>query len=317
MHASAHSPAGAANIAAVRQCTKCGATVELHGTALSTLCSYCESPLVDVQRAESRLDRVAPFRLVRATAEAKLRSYLRGKFWAPRAVKALSVDPDKLRGVLVPHWSLRGVVRSRYEAKVGIHWYRTETYTDSDGNTRTRRKRETEWFDLKGTAARQVEDHLVSASIGLEEAESNALEPFDLGWAVTYDPRFLSGFEAEIPSIARGRATNTATVELREHEVQRIAAELLPGDENRLERCWSEVDVEQYNIVLLPVWIGTFTHKDKVLRLQVNGQTGKCVGQVPVSKVKVAVAIILAILAVTALILYFVFANDPAPEIPG
>jgi hypothetical protein len=158
--------------------------------------------------------------------------------------------------------------------------------------------RETEWFHLSGTAARQVEDHMVSASMGLSEAESNALEPFDLGWAMPVDARLLSGFEAEVPSIARDQALTTANQELRDAEAQRIQDTLLPGDVNRLERIDSQVDIARCRAVLLPVWIATYAHKNVTRRLVVNGQTGRCAGDVPVSATKVTLAVLLGLLAI-------------------
>lgn len=287
----------------VRQCTQCGATIEMDARALSAQCAYCDAPLVDEQRATTRLDAVAPFRVTREIAVARLHAYLRGKLWAPRAVKMLAVDGRSLRGVLVPHWVFDGVVRSSYDARVGIHWHRTETYRDSKGQQRTRTVRETEWFPLSGTAARQVEGHVVSASLGLPEAESNALEPFDLGWAVPVDSRLLSGFEAEVPSIARDRALTTANEELRAAEAQRIQRTLLPGDENRLERIDSQVEIARCRAVLLPVWIATYAHESVTRRLVVNGQTGRCAGDVPVSAAKVTLAVVLGLLVIALIAL--------------
>jgi hypothetical protein len=307
---SAARDASAAHEVRVRQCTQCGATIEMDVRALSAQCAYCDAPLVDEQRATTRLDAVAPFRVTREIAVAKLHAFLRSKPWAPRAVKTLAVDGRSLRGVLVPHWAFDGVVRSSYDAHVGIYWYRTETYRDSKGQRRTRTVRETEWFPLSGTAARQIENHLVSASVGLPEAESNALEPFDLGWAVPVDSRLLSGFEAEVPSIAREPALTTASEELRNTEAKRIKDTLLPGDVNRVERIDSQVEIARCRAVLLPVWITTYVHKNVTRRLVVNGQTGRCAGDVPVSATKVTVAVVLGLLVI-GLILLAVFWRQP------
>jgi hypothetical protein len=291
----------------VRQCTQCGATIEMEARALSATCAYCNAPMVDEQKATARLDAVAPFRVTREIAVSKLQDFLRGKFWAPGVVKRLAVHGRELRGVLVPHWVLDGVVRSSYDARVGIHWHRTETYTDDKGNQRTRTTRETEWFPLSGTAARQVESHVVSASVGLAESESNALEPFDLGWATPIDGRLLSGFEAEVPSIAREQALVTAREELRRIEAQRILATLLPGDENHVERIHNQVEIQRCRAVLLPVWIAVYPYKNATRRLVVNGQTGRCAGDVPVSAAKVTMSVLLGLLviAVVALALWW------------
>lgn len=281
-----------------RQCSGCGARVELPGGEVSTKCSYCGSPLVDSEKAACHFDAVAPFRIERTVAQQRLREFLGRKLWAPKTVRHTMVDGRDLRGLLVPFWTYDGVLRSEYDARVGIHWYRTETYTDGQGKTRTRTVKETEWFHMEGTAARRFADHLVSGSVGLPEVESNALEPFDLGWAVPFDARLISGWEAELPSVDGNRADQVALAELRDLEAERIARDLLPGDVNILQSIGSHVEVEDRTMVLLPVWVASFHHADKTCRLLVNGQSGACVGEVPLSAWKITAAVLAALIVI-------------------
>jgi hypothetical protein len=269
--------------------------------------------MVDEARATGRVDAVVPFRIPLRGALDRLRTYLDGKRWAPSELRQLRVDGHGLRGVLVPFWAYDGVVRSQYRSKVGIHWYRTETYTDSEGKTQTRTVTETEWFTMSGSAARQVSDHLVTASVGLAESEANEIEPFDLGWAQPFDARLLSGYEAELPSVATRDADQVAGVELRDLEAARITHTLLPGDVNQLTSIASTVDISARKLLLLPIWIATYHHgqgeRAIVLRLLVNGQTGEVVGDVPVSRWKIAAAV-LAGLLLAGLIALFVWLSQ-------
>lgn len=304
-------------VSAIRQCTGCGAVVEFAGESVSMRCGYCDSPLVDEARATGRVDAVVPFQVPQRGALDRLRTYLDGKRWAPRELRALRVDGRGLRGVLVPFWAYDGVVRSDYRSKVGIDWHRTETYTDAEGKTQTRTVTETEWFDLEGSAARQIDDHLVTASVGLAEHEANALEPFDLGWAQTFDVRLLAGYEAELPSVATRDADQLAAAELRDLEAARIAHTLLPGDRNRVTWIASKVEISARKLLLLPVWIATYHHGQgkhaSVLRLLVNGQTGEVVGDVPVSRWKIAAAVLagLALAGLIALVVWLAQRGSP------
>jgi hypothetical protein len=281
--------------------------VEFAGPSVSIRCGYCDAPMVDEARATGRVDAVVPFRVPQRGALDRLRVYLDGKRWAPRELRQLRVDGRGLRGVLVPFLAYDGVVRSEYRSKVGIHWYRTETYTDSEGKTQTRTVTETEWFELSGTAARQVVDHLVTASVGLAESEANAIEPFDLGWAQPFDARLLAGYEAELPSVATRDADQMAATELRDLEAARITHTLLPGDVNQMTWIASKVEISARKLLLLPIWIATYHHgqgdRAIVLRLLVNGQTGEVVGDVPVSRWKIAAAVLAGLLVVAGIAL--------------
>jgi hypothetical protein len=287
--------------ATIQHCTGCGARVVFEDAVLSGVCSYCDSPMVDEARALPSFDGVVPFRVPQRGAMEQLRTYLDNRRWAPATLRAVRLHERGLRGMLVPFWVYEGVVRSEYRAKIGLHWHRTEKYKDQKGERRTRQVRETEWFRLRGSAARQVEDHVVSASVGLPEHEAVSLAPFDLGWVTSYDPRLLSGFEAELPTIEDSEAERTAVDELRAAEAARILRELLPGDVNHVDAIESRIEVASRRLVLLPVWVATHRHGDVVLRLLVNGQTGKVIGRVPVSKAKVA-ALVLALLFLAGLI---------------
>lgn len=282
---------------ATKQCTGCGAIAEIPERGFSTRCAYCDSSLVDSTEASKHIDRVAPFRIKRSVAEQKLKEHLAGKFWAPNEIKKGIVEEHKLRGVLIPFWAYHGLARSEFSAKVGIYWYKTVTYIDSKGKVRTKKKRMTEWFSHRGTAIRPVEGHLASASVGLPEADSNELEPFDLGRAEPFHSRWVAGWEAEIPSIGNAQGEQVLRHEVGQLEAARVESHLLPGDEGDVVQLSTDVEIERSEVVLLPVWVASWRHGDKVVRQMVNGQTGKVIGEIPNSPVKIAIAVSLWLLA--------------------
>lgn len=284
-----------------KRCTNCGAVAEFPDGALSIMCGYCDSPMVDSEAAAPQVDLVAPFRIEKSVAEQKLKEHLAGRFWAPDSVRKGIVKDHRLRGVLVPFWAYTGVGRSNYKAKVGVYYYVTRT-TTVNGKTQTRRERRTEWFRHWGSSICAIEHHLVSASSGIEEEESNRVEPFDCGRALPYDARLLSGFEAELPSIPRENADPVAMEEIRGLEARRVEKQLLPGDVGSVEEINTNVDVDKVEMVLLPLWIATWRHEGKLGRQIVNGQTGKVIGDVPVSKTKIAVAVVGGLLVLFGLL---------------
>jgi hypothetical protein len=279
----------------LRACPHCGAHVSLPAGQISEKCAFCDTPLVAWSGEGEPVDLVAPFVLDRAQAMARLKQHLGARFWAPEAVRRL--DPRDLDGVLVPFYCFDATAHSDYSARVGIWWYRTRTYTvvvNGKVQTRTQTVRETEWFPVSGSHVASYQDHLVSGSRGLPEAESNELEPFDLGQARPFDPALLAGWAAELPDVGHEEAQRTATAELRATENRAIAA-FLPGDEKDDVRNDTRLEVGQVRLVLLPVWMAAYQHRQKPMRLLVNGQTGEVVGKVPRSWVKITLAVLLAL----------------------
>lgn len=289
-----------------QQCSSCGAIIELPVERVSDACSYCASQLVDTQRGETAIDRVAPFRVPKSAALSRLRSHLARRFWAPRSLRRLAAQGAvdvQLSGVLVPFYAYDAHCRSRYQARVGVHWYRTETVKGKDGKKKEKRIQETEWFPLEGSAVGQLHGHLESASNGLSAAEVVGLRGFDLGRAVGFDPHLLAGWRAELPSRTRALVDAEALHHIEAIEARRITRTILPGDTQRRVQIDCKVEVTSVRLVLLPVWITTYRHSGSVFRMLVNGQTGRCHGKAPVSRAKVVTAAI-AVAVIGMVVLY-------------
>ena len=58
-----------------------------------------------------------------------------------------------------------------------------------------------------------------------------------------------------------------------------------------------------YKYLMLPVYISSFTYKDKVYQFMVNGQSGKVGGKSPVSALKVALTILIIVAVIVVLYL--------------
>jgi hypothetical protein len=288
----------------LRSCPSCGAVVTQPPERISHGCSYCRSALVEVERGSLTVDRIAPFRISAVAAEERLRHHLATRWWAPeqlrRAAKRGTIDARLVEGILVPFYAYDATCRSRYETRVGVHWYETKTVT-KNGERKQEVEQHTEWFSLRGTAVQQLRDHLVSASVGLSAVEVAALSPFDLGRARPFDARLLAGWPAELPSRTRDAIDRDAAEQIRAREIRRIGSEHLPGDTHRDTRVSCQVELGEAELVLLPVWVAALRYAGQAHRLVVNGQTGRCHGRAPVSPVKVAIAVTLAVI-VAALI---------------
>jgi hypothetical protein len=284
------------------RCSQCGATVELDDAAYVSTCAFCDSALERVEaRAAAPVDQVVPFVVDRARAGVLLHQWLAGRWLAPESLRR-AVRPDELRSVFIPFYAYDATARSDYFCRVGVYWYRTETYTTVvNGKTvvRTRQVRETEWSPLSGSFVAQRFDHLVSASRGLPEGEANELEPFDLGRASPYTPALVAGVASELPTVPHDEALSVARDELNKVQIRDIAARHLPGDTHADLTATTALDVGRVQLVLLPVWIAVYAGPSGPVRVSINGQTAEVVGNAPRSSWKVG-CLVVALLAVAA-----------------
>ncbi len=240
---------------------------------------------------------VLAFVLPHERALEEARRWVRSAWIAPEALRKAKIEA--IRGIYVPAYLFSATADADYSASIGEHY--TETYT-SNGKTQTRTV--TEWCTLYGRYTAYVSDIIVTASHGIQNHELEAIEPFDLRALHRYTPRLLSGWIAEEASLEPETCQKLASREAMVEVNRRIAAHL-PGDRQRgLEFDAKLTDVQQ-ELLLVPVWVlpviygrDKKTGKDKVVRLLVNGQTGKLFGKRPYSWTKITVLIVLLVLLI-------------------
>lgn len=288
----------------VFSCPSCGAQVESSAETLSTLCAFCDTPVVKSQEVITHpIAEVVPFLINQVQASHALKHYVNGKYFLPKEIKQ-KTQPDEITGVFIPFWVFQAKTNSNYTAKIGINYQVTVTYTTTENGkvvTKTRTETRTDWHHLHGTHVHEYTDHLVCASRGITEQESNNIEPFDLGKALRYDIKLLSGKLSEMPIIEQEEAMSTATQEITTdegHNIQRF----LTGDTHSDLRYSTQVSIDQGKTYacLLPVWIATYKHKDSVIRLLVNGQTSKVGGYIPKDTGKIVLLVLFIIVLLGA-----------------
>ena len=293
------------------RCQQCGAEVATDPDHRSYVCPFCDSTYV-MEFSPSETGRQPPefvigFAVTPEQAQEAFGKWLHENSWYRPGDLVMASIADKLKGIYLPFWAFTMLARSQWQAQIGEHWYRTETYTTTDekGNiqTHTRQVQETEWWPLAGKHHRYYSGYLVSGSRGLPQNQSLRIQPFNLPALKRYEPYFLAGWLAEEYSVARDEALAICQAEFQRQEQQNVAA-FLPGDTHRALAVETQFSNVNSDLCLLPIYILSYRYQDKLYRFLLNGQTGKMAGDKPVSgaRIAIAVAIGLAALLVIAMI---------------
>ncbi len=296
------------------QCKNCGSEVATSLEQRSYICPFCDSPYVTeipVERSgRQRPEFVIGFAVTAIQAREKFYEWLKQNSWFRPGDLVKKAVSDKQKGVYLPFWHFSMEAASQWSANIGEYWYRTETYTtrDSKGRTvtRTRQVRETEWFPLSGEHKRYYHGFLVPATRGISWAESNAIQPYQLTALARYRPYFLAGWMAEEYSVPMDEAIEKCKTEFRRREEVGIRG-FLPGDTHAQLSISTRLEVNGSDLVLLPVHVLSYRYGDRLFRFLVNGQTGKVVGDKPLSKKRITafVAFVILILIAIMTAIYF------------
>jgi hypothetical protein len=290
-------PAGAVSQKYFR-CENCGSEVATDPDQRSYVCPFCDSTyVVEFTREQSGRqppEYVIGFAVTPDQAQEKFRRWIGQNAWFRPGNLHLARIEEKLKGVYLPFWSFSMLARSRWSARIGEYWYRTETYwtTDSKGKRvrRTRTVRETEWWPLAGGHHQYYSGYLVSGSRGLSQADADRIKPFNLPALNRYEPMYLAGWLSEEYSVPREAALEICRRTFDDRERANVAA-FMPGDTHRQLQVSTEFSHVNSDLCLLPIYILSYRFGDKLYRFMVNGQTGKVAGDKPVSGWRIASAV--------------------------
>lgn len=292
----------------VIHCENCGAETVLGANNTAQFCAFCGSSHIIKEDKNAGIvpETLVPFKITKKNAEENFVSWIKGRFFAPNALKK-SYQNQRLSGVYLPFWTYDTDTNSNYTAEGGTYYYETELqWVEENGEKKQVEKqvRKVNWWPTSGTYGKFFDDVLVNASKQVDGGIIKGLEPFNLTELTEYKPEFLSGFIAERYSIMVKDGWNTAR-ELIDKDIKSGVIKQINADEVRNLNINSMYNDIKFKHILLPVWISAYSYKNKVYKYMINGQTGKVDGEAPLSFWKVTFAILLSIFAIYILLKIF------------
>ncbi len=287
------------------QCQSCQAISVFDPGRVGQNCDFCGSAsLVDYEEIKSpiRPRSVLPFRLDSGSVRDSMRKWFRHRWFAPARLKTRAFV-DTIKGVYLPYWTFDAQVDCPWTAESGTYYYRTQTYRDSKGRTRTRQVRHTRWRNASGRLSHFFDDEAVPGSRGVDLDLLRKVEPFPTSEAVPYDTAYLSGFVVEHYQVVLIDAARHSREQMH-RELERLCGAQVPGDTYRGLRISPVYESETFKHLLVPVWMLVYTFGKKSYQVIVNGNTGEIAGRYPKSFWKIAGLVVLAA-AVGAVFLWF------------
>ncbi len=259
-------------------CPSCGAELICTVTTAATACPYCGNPTIVPGQFGGTLkpDLVLPFKLDKEAATAALKAHYRGKLFLPRAFKSEN-QIEKLQGVYVPFWLFDA------EAKADCRFDGMISHTTRQGDYRVTR---TQHFAVHRAGTVRFEEIPTDASSKMPDGLMDALEPFPYGQLKPFSTAYLPGYLADKYDVSKEDCS--VRVERRcKSSAESIMRDDVKGYQT-VATLQSDVQVSPGKVryALLPVWLLNTRWQDKGYLFAMNGQTGKLVGDLPVSKLR-------------------------------
>ncbi len=295
------------NISTVK-CSSCGASTTLPPNVTSCGCPYCDTPLIIAGATTKSIIKpkyLLPFKIERNNAKDEFVKWVNGLWFAPNKLKIYAQhSAEKLKGVYMPYWTYDSKTNSDYSGLRGDHYYVSESYKDSNGNTQTRQVQRTAWHPASGNVNNNFDDVLVCASNSLPKDLTQNLEPWDLPELIAYNDKFLAGFVTESYQTELKEGFEEAKQRMKPI-IENTVRGHIGGDVQQIHSLSTNYNDITFKHILLPLWISAYKYNEKVFRFTVNARTGEVQGERPYSAVKIFFAVLTAVVVIGVAIYFF------------
>lgn len=261
-------------------CPSCGGEIVTDDVTAATFCVFCGNPTILPKQLEGeyRPAAILPFETDKKDAQKAFLELCKGKKLLPKGYTS-EQRLEKITGVYVPFWL--------FDCKAEFEYHATGENVTTWTDTRFIYTK-TDLYHIHRTGRMEFENIPLDASEKMRDDLMDALEPFHLEKKKPFDMSYLSGFLAEKytyePKDLYDRMTSRITP-----GVEHKAAEGGRGYQRVYGmKCHTDFSSDRQTYMLLPVWMLVSKYQGKDYLFAMNGQTGKIVGELPISSSRTA-----------------------------
>ena len=260
-------------------CSSCGAQVTVDATTEVTECPYCGNQAVapGAFSGGARPDALIPFKLDQEAAKSALSAYYKGKKFLPKEFASQN-HIAHLQGVYVPFWLYDGTA----EGSGTFHCENVRSYRSGDEEVT-----ETDVYEAYRAGSLSFSRIPADASSKMPDAHMDAIEPFDFSELVDFSVAYLPGYLAERYDEDAEACCHRADRRMRGSLEEELRATVTGYDSVGEGSIDANTQVGEVRQALFPVWMLHTRWKDDDYLFAMNGQTGRLVGDLPVSAIKV------------------------------
>lgn len=265
---------------AAYKCGNCGAEILTDENTSATTCSYCGSPAIIKGRLTGQLmpKSIIPFRVNKDQAKDTFRKWTKKGALTPSCFKK-EATIDSIKGIYVPFWLYD------YAVHVDMNATGTTVSTRRSGNTEYTT---TSYYSIDRAMNCKYEKIPADASEKMPDSIMDNLEPFNYEELAPFQMPYLSGYSSEKFNYTKEEMNYRAESRARSYAFTECRNSITGYSSVKVQRSSTRLQKLGSTYALLPVWMLNYVYKGKQYMFALNGQTGKLVGTLPISKGKAA-----------------------------
>lgn len=262
----------------INMCPNCGAPVESGNYDSTAICEHCGVSIVFDERVSGQYTPhiIIPFKLGKLSIKERLKEHFKKNIFLPSTFLS-NAYLEKMEGIYVPFWMYD------YDANYDFEATGTKVRRWVSGNTEYT---ETSIYKIQRNMDIDFDLIPADASIKMDDGTMDLVEPYDFAAIEEFKVKYMAGFDGEMYNYTAEemeyRAKDKAAM-----YADRLVRETISGYTNvRPEKKALNLVPQRVNYALLPVWRYIYQYEGKSYEFYINGQTGKIVGEPPMSKIK-------------------------------
>ena len=271
-------------------CSNCGAELMTDANTAVMRCPYCGNSTVAPSQFEGELrpEMIIPFGFTKEQLITNYKAYYQKRFLVPRSF-INNNEIEEIQGVYVPFWLYSG------KAEIDAQYEGREETEKNDTKT-------IKFYDVKRKGTLDFENIPADASKRMPDDLMDSIEPYNFEGVKKFSITYLPGFLAERYDVTAEEDRKRTDERVRNTISSKARS---TADYDQLDTKYEDIDVsyDKEKYAMLPVWYFTSKWGDKNYSFAMNGQTGKLIGDLPVSIPKLIITGIIAFL-IPFIILY-------------
>ena len=259
-------------------CPSCAAEIICDETTAATSCPYCNNPTVVPGQfgGDLKPDCIIPFKLTHDDAVKALSNYYKGKKLLPAEFTANN-KISEIKGIYVPFWLFDCV------ADADIVFEGVTATTVRQGNYRVTT---TSHYDIFRSGTVPFTNIPVDASEKMPDTHMDAIEPFDFSQIKPFSLSYLPGYFAERYGQKPEEVFRRAETRAENTTVETLRSDIVGFGGCSVKNKSINLTQGKAKYALLPVYMLTTKYNGQDYLFAMNGQTGKFIGNLPVSMKK-------------------------------
>ena len=260
-------------------CPSCGGEFILDKFTSATRCPYCDNYIIVGERTSGKYTpkTIIPFQIGKEAVKKSIRDNFKKYKFAPTDFLS-EARLETMEGHYVPFWFYD------YDSNYKFRGEGTKLRSWRSGDTEYT---ETSYYDIVRDMNIGFDAIPADASVKMPDEVMDLMEPYGYEQLEAFKPEYMSGFMAEEYNMESDLIKSRADMKLRRDADSIIKSTYSGYSSVRTTQNNLTVKNENASFGLLPVWKYDYTYNDMSYPFYVNGQTGKIVGTVPLSKKKI------------------------------